>query len=206
MHHLVDHPLIVDKLTKMRDLKTSSTMFRTFLYEITQLIAYEATKKLLTSDYQITTPLSPMVGKKLTHEITIVPILRAGLGMSDALLNLVPNASVGHIGIYRNETNLQSVKYYEKLPANIANANIIICDPMIATANSIITTINTIKPHHPRSITIIGLVAAPQGLEKLKQKYPEIDVYVAAIDQGLNDQGYIYPGLGDAGDRLFKTK
>lgn len=206
MHYLVDHPLIVDKLTKMRDVNTPSILFRNFLYEITQLIAYEATKGYKTVDQEITTPISKMIGKKLVNNITIVPILRAGLGMSDALLNLIPTASVGHVGLYRDEVNLQAMKYYEKLPNEITGSDVIICDPMIATANSVIKTIQIVKEHQPRSIIVIGLVAAPEGLSKVNQHYPDVPVYVAAIDQGLNDHGYIVPGLGDAGDRLFKTK
>lgn len=206
IHHTVNHPLILDKLTKMRDDKTPSIIFRNNLFEITQLIAYEATRDLELVDVPVNTPVASTIGKKLKNELVIVPILRAGLGMSDALVNLMPTASVGHIGLYRNETTLEPIKYYEKVPTTIKNADVIICDPMIATANSVMATIKIIEKYQPKSIRVVGLVAAPEGLAQLKQHFSHIHVYVAAVDEKLNDIGYIVPGLGDAGDRIFKTK
>ncbi|MDQ0513727.1 uracil phosphoribosyltransferase [Mycoplasmoides fastidiosum] len=206
MHLIIDHPLIKDKLSRMRDEETSSVIFRNNLYEITQLIAYEATKNFLISPKEIQTPVAKTIGYRLKNEVVIVPILRAGLTMSDALLNLMPNSSIGHIGLYRDEKNLVPIKYYEKIPTNVKNSDVIICDPMIATANSIISAIEIIKTYQPLTISVIGLVAAPEGLTKLKQVHPDVKVFCAALDEKLNDKGYIVPGLGDAGDRLFKTK
>lgn len=205
-HFELKHPLILDKLTKMRNQETSSYIFRANLFEITQLIAYEATKNFPLIDEAIVTPVAPMIGKKLENKVVIVPILRAGLGMSDALFQLIPTASVGHVGLYRNETTLKPTQYYCKLPSCVHECDVIVCDPMIATANSVCSVLDLIKHHQPKSIRVIGLVAAPEGLAVLKQHHPEIDVYVAAIDEKLNEQGYIVPGLGDAGDRIFKTK
>lgn len=205
-HFELKHPLILDKLTKMRNQETSSYIFRTNLFEITQLIAYEATKNFPLIDEPIITPVAPMVGQKLENKVVILPILRAGLGMSDALVQLIPTASVGHIGLYRNEETLKPTQYYCKIPSNISECDVIVCDPMIATANSVITVLDMICQLKPKSIRVIGLVAAPEGLTALKEKHPNIDVYVAAIDEKLNENGYIVPGLGDAGDRIFKTK
>lgn len=206
MHIIINHPLIKDKLTRMRDEQTPAVIFRNNLYEITQLIAYEATKNFELVNKRVKTPVDYMDGYVLKNDIVIVPVLRAGLTMSDALVDLMPNASVGHIGLYRNEKTLESIKYYEKMPLNIKKADVIICDPMIATANSIATAIQIVKKYNPLSITIIGLVAAPEGLNKLKFQFPNVNVYCGALDQKLNEHGYIVPGLGDAGDRLFKTK
>ncbi|WP_391591978.1 Uracil phosphoribosyltransferase [[Mycoplasma] cavipharyngis] len=206
MHKILDHPLIKDKLTRMRDQNATSIIFRNNLYEITQLIAYEATKNFVLSSKEITTPMQKMTGYSLTNQVVIIPILRAGLTMSDALLDLMPNSCIGHIGLYRDESTLQPIKYYEKMPCNMEHSDVIICDPMIATANSIDAAINLVKKYQPLSISVIGLVAAPEGMAKLAANHPEVNVYCASLDQGLNDHGYIVPGLGDAGDRLFKTK
>lgn len=206
MFTVVDHPLIKDKLTRMRNKNTVSTVFRTNLHELTTLLAYEATKNMKVKEKRIETPICEMNGYKLAHKICLIPILRAGLGMVDPIKNLIPTASIGHIGLYRDEETLEPVEYYSKFPVDISDSDVLLLDPMLATGHSCKKAIDIIKQHHPKSITYIGILAAPEGVEYLTKQHPDVDIYVASLDEKLNENGYIVPGLGDAGDRLFGTK
>ncbi|MDF2678378.1 MAG: uracil phosphoribosyltransferase, partial [Clostridiaceae bacterium] len=203
----VSHPLIQHKLTMLRDKNTSSKDFRELVREIAMLMAYEVTRNLALKDVEIETPISKMTGKVLAGEdIAIVPVLRAGLGMVDGMLDLIPNAKIGHIGLYRNEETLQPVEYYCKLPSDIGNRIVIITEPMLSTGGSMIGAISLLKKHGAKKIKSIHLVCAPEGLKKVSEAHPDVEIYAAAIDEKFNDIGYIVPGLGDAGDRLFGTK
>lgn len=206
MVKVVNHPLIKDKLTRMRNIDTVSTVFRTNLQELTTLLVYEATKDLEVKTKIIETPICQMQGFKLANKICLVPILRAGLGMVDPIKALIPTAAIGHIGLYRNDETLEPVEYYCKMPSCISEANVLVLDPMLATGHSCAKAIEIVKKHHPKSITYIGILAAPEGIKYLESQHPDIDIYVANIDEKLNEKGYIVPGLGDAGDRLFGTK
>ncbi|MDF2949336.1 MAG: uracil phosphoribosyltransferase [Sedimentibacter sp.] len=204
---VVSHPLIQHKLTMLRDKNTSSKDFRELVREIAMLMAYEVTRNLALKDVEIETPISKMTGKVLAGEdIAIVPVLRAGLGMVDGMLDLIPNAKIGHIGLYRNEETLQPVEYYCKLPSDIGNRIVIITEPMLSTGGSMIGAISLLKKHGAKKIKSIHLVCAPEGLKKVSEAHPDVEIYAAAIDEKFNDIGYIVPGLGDAGDRLFGTK
>lgn len=206
MTFIFDHPLIKDKLTRMRKVETESTKFRDNLKEITQLLAYEVTKKYELKEIEIETPVDKMIGFKLKDKVVLIPILRAGLGMVDGLKDLIPTASIGHIGIYRDEKTSLPKQYYCKMPVNIKGSNSIILDPMLATGGSASKAIEIIKTYKPKSISFVCLVAAPEGLKKLEKDHKDINIYVAALDKKLNDKNYIVPGLGDAGDRIFGTK
>lgn len=206
MYFEIKHPLIQDKLTRMRNKETNSTTFRDNLQELTTLLAYEATKDMKLIDKVIETPITTMVGKKLENKICLVPILRAGLGMVDPLKDLIPTATIGHIGLYRDESSLEPIEYYAKMPKTIHESDVLVLDPMLATGFSCIKAIDIIKKHNPKSITYIGIIASPVGIKNLQEKHPEINIYIASVDEKLNDDGYILPGLGDAGDRLFGTK
>ena len=204
---ITNHPLIQHKLTIMRKTSTSSSEFRALVSEIATLMCYEATRDLPLKEVEIETPLGKthkniLAGKKLAF----VPILRVGLGMVDGVLSLVPSARVGHIGLYRDPETLQPVEYYCKLPADIHEREVIVLDPMLATGGSAIDAITQIKQRGPKSIKFMGIIGAPEGLEALCKAHPDVDVYLAALDEKLNDHGYIVPGLGDAGDRIFGTK
>ena len=206
VHH-VTHPLVQHKLTLMRMKDSSSNSFRTLLNELAALMAYEVTRDMPVIDVEIETPMetmhSPMIdGKKLTF----ASILRAGNGMIDGLLSVVPNARVGHVGLYRDPATLQAVEYYFKMPADMEERDVIVVDPMLATGNSAAAAITKIKSTKPRSIKFLCLLAAPEGIRTLHEAHPDVPVYTAAIDRGLNDHGYIVPGLGDAGDRIFGTR
>lgn len=203
---IFDHPLIKDKLTRMRKIQTESTKFRDNLKEITQLMAYEVTKKFDLDRIEIETPITKTLGYKLKDKIVLIPILRAGLGMVDGLKDLMPTASIGHIGIYRDEETAQPKEYYCKMPENLKNGNAIILDPMLATGGSASKAIDIIKKYNPKSISLICLVAAPEGLKVIENNHKDIDIYIASLDEKLNDKYYIVPGLGDAGDRIFGTK
>ncbi len=205
--HLVTHPLVQHKLTLMRNKQASSTSFRTLLGELAMLMAYEVTRDMPTHLVQIETPLetmqSPMIdGKKLVF----ASILRAGNGMLDGLLRVVPNARVGTVGLYRDPKTLQAVEYYFKMPADMAERDVVVVDPMLATGHSAAAAIERIKTCAPRSIKFLCLLAAPEGVATLQKSHPDVPIYTAAIDRQLNDHGYILPGLGDAGDRIFGTK
>jgi len=205
--HLVTHPLVQHKLTLMRNKQASSTSFRTLLGELAMLMAYEVTRDMPTHLVQIETPLetmqSPMIdGKKLVF----ASILRAGNGMLDGLLRVVPNARVGTVGLYRDPKTLQAVEYYFKMPADMAERDVVVVDPMLATGHSAVAAIERIKACSPRSVKFLCLLAAPEGIATLQAAHPDVPIYTAAIDRQLNDHGYILPGLGDAGDRIFGTK
>ncbi len=206
VHH-VTHPLVQHKLTLMRNKDASSTTFRTLLGELAMLMAYEVTRDTPTQLVEIETPLekmhSPMIdGKKLVF----ASILRAGNGMLDGLLRVVPSARVGHVGLYRDPATLQAVEYYFKMPTDMAGRDVIAVDPMLATGHSAVAAIDKIKSTHPRSIKFLCLLAAPEGIRTLHAAHPDVPIYTAAIDRELNEHGYILPGLGDAGDRIFGTK
>ena len=202
---IVDHPLIQHKISLLRDRNTGTKEFRDLVSEIAMLLCYEATRDLPTEEVE--TPVALARTKVLAgRKLALVPILRAGLGMVDGMLNLIPAAKVGHIGMYRNEETLEPVEYYCKLPNDINEREVFVLDPMLATGGSACDAIGQIKKRGAKHIKFIGLVAAPQGLKALHEAHPDVDIYVGALDEKLNDNGYIVPGLGDAGDRIFGTK
>ena len=204
---VTDHPLIQHKLTLMRDKNTGSKDFRELLTEISMLMGYEITRNLPLEDAEIETPVVNATCKVLQgKKLGIVPILRAGLGMVDGLVNLIPAAKIGHVGLYRDPETLQPVEYYCKLPQDIHEREMLIVDPMLATGGSAVAAIDVLKKKGATNIKLVNLVAAPEGIEEVKKYHPDVDIYVASIDEKLNDHGYIVPGLGDAGDRLFGTK
>ena len=205
--HVVEHPLVQHKLTLMRDKTVSTKGFRQLLNEIGMLLCYEVTRDLPIQMVEVETPLTktmaPMIeGKKLVF----APILRAGVGFLDGMLNLVPSARVAHIGLYRDPRTLQAVEYYFKAPTDVAERLVIVMDPMLATANSAVAAIDQLKKRGVKDIRFVCLLAAPEGIARLSQAHPDVSIWTAAIDQKLNDHGYIVPGLGDAGDRMFGTK
>lgn len=202
----INHPLIQHKLTLMRSADTDTKIFRENLNEIAKLMTYEATKNLKLQDKEVTTPLMTTIGKELQDRLAIIPILRAGLGMTDGILDLMPTAKVGHIGVYRDEETLEPVYYYCKLPVDITSRKVIVVDPMLATGGSAVYAIDYLKKEGVKDIIFMCLVAAPEGIAKLLNKHPDVAIYTAKIDQGLTNEGYIYPGLGDCGDRIFGTK
>lgn len=204
---VTDHPLIQHKLTLMRDKNTGSKDFRELLTEITMLMGYEITRDLPLEDIEIETPVTKTKAKVITgKKLGIVPILRAGLGMVDGLVNLVPAAKVGHVGLYRDPETLQPVEYYCKFPQDIHEREMIVVDPMLATGGSAVAAIDVLKRDGAKTIKLVNLVASPEGIKEVQKYHPDVDIYVASIDEKLNDHGYIVPGLGDAGDRLFGTK
>jgi uracil phosphoribosyltransferase len=204
---VVDHPLVQHKLGMLRDVETPTQVFRQLVNEVTLLLTYEATKELSTEDVGIATPLERTTVPRISgKKVAVCPILRAGVGMLDGVLSLISGARVGFIGLYRNEETLEPVEYYVKLPQDIAERDVIVLDPMLATGNSTSAAIDTIKRAGASSIRLIAIVAAPEGIERLTSSHPHVHVVVAAIDRELNERGYIVPGLGDAGDRLFGTK
>ena len=204
---IMNHPLIHHKLSILRDEKTSSRDFRTLVSEIAMLMCYEATRDLALQEVEVKTPVAVAKVKKLAgRKLAVVPILRAGLGMVDGMVNLVPSARVGHIGLYRDPETLMPVEYYCKLPSDISQRDVIVVDPMLATGGSAIDAITQIKKREPKNIKFMCIIAAPEGLDALKAAHPDVQIYVGALDEKLNDHGYIVPGLGDAGDRIFGTK
>jgi len=205
--HVVDHPLVQHKLTIMRDKKTNTKDFRELLNEIALLLGYEVTRDFPLTDKEVDTPLEHFVGKTVSgKKVAIVPILRAGLGMVDGLLDLLPVAKIGHIGLYRDEETHNPVFYYCKLPKDIEQRYVIVTDPMLATGGSACDAINKIKESGCKNIKLMCLVAAPEGIARVQKEHPDVDIYTAAVDRCLNDNAYILPGLGDAGDRIFGTK
>lgn len=202
----INHPLIQHKLTLMRSADTDTKSFRENLNEIAKLMTYEATKNLKLQDKEVITPLMATTGCELIDKIAVIPILRAGLGMTDGILDLMPTAKVGHIGVYRDEETLEPVYYYCKLPVDITSRKAIVVDPMLATGGSAVYAIDYLKDQGVKDIIFMCLVAAPEGIAKLLNKHPDVAIYTAKIDQGLTKEGYIYPGLGDCGDRIFGTK
>lgn len=204
---VADHPLIQHKLTLMRDKNTGSKDFRELLTEITMLMGYEITRDLPLENIEIETPVVKTTAKVIAgKKLGIVPILRAGLGMVDGLVNLIPAAKVGHVGLYRDPETLQPVEYYCKFPQDIHEREMIVVDPMLATGGSAVAAIDVLKRDGAKVIKLVNLVASPEGIAEVQKYHPDVDIYVASIDEKLNDHGYIVPGLGDAGDRLFGTK
>lgn len=203
--YVLRHPVIQQRLTLARDRRTSAEQFRLLLAQIASLMAYELTRDYPTEDVEVQTPLAGCRGKRLAVHLTLVPILRAGLGMADGILQLIPEARIGHLGLYRDEHTLEPVTYYNKLPPDIAETDVIIIDPMLATGGSLVAAVNYVSKVGARRIKILCLVASPEGIAAVHRAHPEAPIYTAAIDERLNERGYILPGLGDAGDRLFGT-
>ena len=205
--HVFDHPLISDKLSRMRRKETSSQDFRQLLKEISLLMGFEVTRNFETKDVEIETPVATGTFPMLKENFfTIVPILRAGIGMVDGLLELMPFAHVGHIGLYRDEVTHQPVEYYCKMPQGVEDSTIIVVDPMLATGGSAADAIDMLKARGCTNIRLMNLVAAPEGIAVMQERHPDVDIYIAAVDECLNENAYIVPGLGDAGDRIFGTK
>ena len=205
--HVLDHPLLQHKLTILRDKRTGVKEFREVVGEIAALMCYEATRNLPTEEVEVETPIAMakcrvLAGKKLA----IVPILRAGLGMVDGMVTMMPNVKVGHIGLFRDPETLEPVKYYFKMPQDISERDVIVVDPMLATGGSAVAAVTFLKEAGARHIKLMDIIAAPEGVEAMQKAHPDVDIYVAALDDHLNDHGYIVPGLGDAGDRIFGTK
>ena len=206
MLHVLDHPLIKHKLTQMRQKDTGTKDFRQNLDEIAGLMAYEITRDVPTQKVSIVTPVAPCETEELAKEIVLVPILRAGLGMVNGIRNLVPTAKVGHVGLYRDEETLEPHEYYAKFPSNLPEAVVFVLDPMLATGGSASAAITIVKQRGAKTVKLICLVGAPEGVQRIVEDHPDVDIYLAALDEKLNEHGYIVPGLGDAGDRLFGTK
>ena len=205
--HVFSHPLVQHKLTLMRKKETSTNGFRRLLNELSMLMAYEVTRDMAVQDVEIETPLEPMTAKMIDgKKLVLVSILRAGTGILDGMLSVVPGARVGHIGLYRDPKTLKPVEYYFKMPQDIQERDVIVVDPMLATGNSAITAVAKLKKLAPKSIKFVCLVTCPEGIAAMHKAHPEVPIYTAAVDRQLNDHGYILPGLGDAGDRMFGTK
>ncbi len=203
----MDHPLIQHKLSVIRDASTGSKEFRELVKEVSMLMAYEVTREIPLEEIEVETPITKMKGKTIAgRKQGIIPILRAGLGMVDGFLNLLPTAKVGHIGLYRDPETLKPVEYYCKLPSDIEERDLYVVDPMLATGGSANAAISFLKARGAKSIKFVCLLGCPEGIEAIQNEHPDVDVYVAKIDEKLNDHAYIVPGLGDAGDRLFGTK
>jgi len=202
---LIDHPVIQTKLTELRDKSTDHRKFRELLNEVGGLMVYEVTRDFPTRPKNVQTPLETMSGKVLAREVTLVPILRAGLGMADGVLKLLPEARMGHLGVYRDEKTLEPISYYQKLPPDIADTEVLLIDPMLATGGSGSAAVTFLKKAGVAAMKFVCLVAAPEGIKSLHATHPEVPIYCAAIDRQLNEKGYILPGLGDAGDRIFGT-
>ena len=204
---IMDHPLIQHKIGLIRRKETGSKDFRQLISEIAMLMCYEATRDLKLTDVEIETPISKMTAKELAgKKLAVVPILRAGLGMVDGMLSMIPAAKVGHIGLYRNEETLEPVEYYCKLPKDCAEREVFVVDPMLATGGSATAAITMLKEKGAKKIHFMCIIASPEGIEKMHEVHPDVDVFVGALDDHLNEHGYIVPGLGDAGDRIFGTK
>ena len=205
--HLINHPLVQHKLTLMRRKDASTNTFRTLLNELSSLMAYEVTRDMPLQDVEVETPLETMTGKMIDgKKLVFVSILRAGNGILEGMLSVVPGARVGHVGLYRDPKTLEPVEYYFKMPQEMAERDIVIVDPMLATGNSAIAAVNRLKKLSPKSIKFVCLLTCPEGIAALQKAHPDVAIYTAAIDRQLNEHGYILPGLGDAGDRIFGTK
>jgi uracil phosphoribosyltransferase len=203
----VTHPLVQHKLGLLRDVTTTTQMFRQLVNELTLLLTYEATKDLADEEVEIETPLEHMTARRISgKKVAVCPIMRAGMGMLDAVLSLVPGARVGFIGLFRDEETLEPVEYYVKLPEDLPERDVILLDPMLATGNSTAAAIDNVKRAGATSVRLIALIAAPEGIARVHRDHPDVPIVVASVDRGLNDKGYILPGLGDAGDRLYGTK
>ena len=206
MLNVLHHPLIIHKLAWMRQKGTGTKDFRQNLDEIAGLMAYEITRDLPVRDVQIETPICAATTQELAKDIVLVPVLRAGLGMVDGITNLIPTAKVGHIGMYRDHETLKPTEYYAKFPENLEDAVVMILDPMLATGGSASAAISAVKKRGAKTIRLVCIVGAPEGVKRIENDHKDVDIYLAALDQKLNENGYIVPGLGDAGDRLFGTK
>ncbi|WP_078378614.1 uracil phosphoribosyltransferase [Sutcliffiella halmapala] len=205
--YVFDHPLIQHKLTYIRDKNTGTKEFRELVDEVASLMAFEITRDLPLEEVEIETPVSKSTSNVLAgKKLGIIPILRAGLGMVEGMLKLIPAAKVGHVGLYRDPETLQPVEYYVKLPSDVEERDFIVVDPMLATGGSAVEAINSLKKRGAKSIKFMCLIASPEGVEVVKEAHPDVDIYIAALDEKLNEKGYIVPGLGDAGDRLYGTK
>ena len=207
MVHVIDHPLVQHKLTLMRQKDASTNSFRTLLNELAMLMAYEVTRDMPTHQVEIETPLETMMAPMIDgKKLVLVSILRAGTGILDGMLTVVPGARVGHIGLYRDPKTLQAVEYYFKMPKDTQERDVIVVDPMLATGNSAVAAIERVKALKPKSIKFVCLLTCPEGIATLRKAHPDVTIYTAAVDRQLNDHGYILPGLGDAGDRIFGTQ
>jgi len=205
--YILDHPLLHHKLSILRDKQTGTKEFRELVAEVAALICYDATRDLATQEVVIETPVAPAKVKVLAgKKLAVVPILRAGLGMVDGILELIPSAKVGHIGLYRNEETLEPVEYYCKLPQDVAQRDVLLLDPMLATGGSAVAAIGFLKARGVRRIKMLNVIAAPEGIRRVQEAHPDVEIYCACLDEKLNEHGYIVPGLGDAGDRIFGTK
>ncbi len=204
---LVDHPLVQHKLTLLRKRSTSTTEFRRLLGELSALMAYEVTRNLPLREVAIETPVGPAQGRLIDgKKVAFIAVLRAGIGLLDGMLGVVPSARVGHVGLYRDEETLKPVEYYLRLPRGMRDRDAIVIDPMLATGNSAVAALDRVKAAKPRSLHFVCLVSCPEGIANLQEHHPDVPVFTAAIDEGLNERGYIVPGIGDAGDRYFGTK
>jgi len=203
---VLEHPLITHKLTQLRKIETGTKDFRETLDEIAGLMAYEISRDVPLKEVSIETPVSPCKTYELATEIVLVPVLRAGLGMVDGITNLIPTAKVGHMGLYREHDTLKPMTYYAKFPSNLPSAVTMVLDPMLATGGSASMAIKTLKEYGAKSIKLVCVVGAPEGVKKIENDHPDVHIYLAVLDEKLNEKGYIVPGLGDAGDRLFGTK
>ncbi len=206
MLKVLEHPLITHKLTQLRRKETGTKDFRHLSNEISGLMAYEISGDLPVKKVIVETPVGTCATHEIVKDIVLIPILRAGLGMVDGITNLIPTAKVGHIGLYRNEKTLAPVAYYSKVPKNLKEAIVMVLDPMLATGGSASAAVSCLKEEGATAIKLVCIVGAPEGIRKIESRHPDVDIYLAALDEGLNDKGYIVPGLGDAGDRLFGTK
>ncbi|MFT3785648.1 MAG: uracil phosphoribosyltransferase [Tepidisphaeraceae bacterium] len=202
---ILDHPVIQTKLTELRDYSTNHYTFRSLLEEIAMLMTYEVTRDWPTVPKIVQTPLEKMTGRVLARQVTLVPVLRAGLGMTEGMLRVLPEARVGHLGVRRNEKTLEPVEYYKKLPPDIADTEVLLVDPMLATGGSSIASIAYLKQAGVKTLKFVCLVASPEGVARMHAAHPDVKIYTASIDRQLNEKGYILPGLGDAGDRIFGT-
>lgn len=203
---IFDHPLMHQKLSIIRNEATGTREFRELVSEIGMLMAYEISKEFETKEVEVKTPVGIAKCKQLAKDIVLVPILRAGLGMVDGVNSLIPTAKIGHLGLYRDEETLEPHEYYVKFPKNITSSHVLILDPMLATGGSVVHAINVLKEYGVKNMSYVGIVGAPEGLNALTKAHPDVNVYLAALDEKLNEKGYIVPGLGDCGDRLFGTK
>lgn len=201
----MDHPLIKHKITMLRDERTTVKDFRELANEIALLMGYEATKDLELTDIKVKTPITETMGKTIDKQVALVPILRAGLGMVDALMSLIPAAKIGHVGLYRDPETHEPVEYYCKLPTDIEKRQVLVLDPMLATGGSAVAAIDFIKKRGAKKIKLVNIIGAPEGVEAVSKAHPDVDIYIGALDEKLNENCYIVPGLGDAGDRLFGT-
>jgi uracil phosphoribosyltransferase len=206
MLHLLKHPLITHKLTMLRRKETGTKDFRENLEEIAGLMAYEISRDLPVKEAIIETPICRCITEELARDVVLIPVLRAGLGMVDGITNLIPTAKVGHIGMYRDHKTLKPITYFSKFPENLAEAVVMVLDPMLATGGSASAAIQVIKENGAETIKLVCIVGAPEGVDRIKRDHPDVQIYLACLDEKLNENGYIVPGLGDAGDRLFGTK